>query len=104
MTYTKSLGRVEIKDAEKGIVEAVFSTFDVKDHDGDVTLKGAFKDGAPVRISAYNHGSWQGALPVGKGYISVDGDSAVLKGQFFMNTTHGRDTFETVKQLSEAGL
>ncbi|MFJ9848579.1 HK97 family phage prohead protease [Streptomyces sp. NPDC101150] len=104
MTNTKALASVEIKNADKGEVEAVFSTFDVKDHDGDVTLKGAFQDGAPVRISAFNHASWDGALPVGKGTIRVDGDRVVMKGQFFLNTTHGRDTFETVKALSEAGL
>lgn len=104
MTNSKALASVEIKNADKGEVEAVFSTFDVKDHDGDVTLKGAFKDGQPVRISAYNHASWQGALPVGKGTVHVDGERVIMKGQFFMNTTHGRDTFETVKALSEDGL
>jgi HK97 family phage prohead protease len=100
---SKALNSVEIKDAEKGRVTAVFSTFGVIDKDGDVTEKGAIKDGTKVRISAYNHGSWQGALPVGKGVIRVDGKEARLEGEFFMNTTHGRDTFETVKALSEDG-
>src|SRR3546814_14819273 len=61
-------------------------------------------DLAPVRISAYGHKSWQGQLPVGKGVIRVKGKRAILEGQFFMTTTHGRDTFETVKALSEDGL
>lgn len=100
---TKSL-RVEIKDADKGEVRAVFSTFNAIDSDNDVTLPGAFDDGAPVRISAYGHTSWQGALPVGKGVIRQTAEGAVLEGQFFMNTAHGRDTFATVKELSEAGL
>lgn len=97
---TKSL-RVQVKDADKGLVEAVFATFDVVDLDGDVTLKGAFDDGAPVRISAFGHGSWSGLLPVGKGVIRTTDTEAVLEGNFFMNTAHGRDTFETVKQLGD---
>jgi len=101
---TKTLCRVEIKDEAKGEVTAVFATLGVRDHDGDFTREGAFTDGAPVRISAYGHKSWQGQLPVGKGVIRVKGKRAILEGQFFMNTTHGRDTFETVKALSEDGL
>lgn len=98
---TKALRGVEIKDSSQGLIQAVFSTFDVIDKDGDVTRKSAFKDGAPVRISAYNHASWDGALPVGRGVIRVGQKEAVLEGQFFMNTTHGRDAFETVKAMGE---
>jgi prohead serine protease len=100
---SKALSSVEIKDAEQGTVSAVFSTFGVVDRDGDITVKGAIPDGAKVRISSYNHGSWQGSLPVGKGVIRIIGNEAHLEGQFFMNTTHGRDTFETIKALSEDG-
>jgi HK97 family phage prohead protease len=92
---------VEVKDADKGLVQAVFSTFNVKDHDNDVTLPGAFEDGAKVRISAFGHASWMGALPVGKGVIRIDGDRAVLDGKFFMSTDHGRDTFATVKEMGD---
>ncbi|MCX4912814.1 HK97 family phage prohead protease [Streptomyces sp. NBC_00687] len=101
----KSLsGGLEIKDAEKGIVSAAFSTMGVRDHDGDYTREDAFTDGAAVVISAYGHKSWDGAPPVGKGVIRVKGKKAVLEGQFFMNTTAGRDTFETVKELAADGL
>lgn len=99
--HKKTLGRVEIKNAEQGEIKAVFSTFDAIDHDGDVTRKEAFTDGESVRISAFNHGSWQGALPVGKGVIRVNEKEAVLDGQFFMNTDHGRSTFETVKEMGD---
>ncbi|MER5252911.1 HK97 family phage prohead protease [Streptomyces sp. NPDC002855] len=95
----KTLGSVEIKSESKGEIRAVFSTLNVVDKDGDITVKGAMQDGAQVRISAYNHKSWDGALPVGIGTIREIGDEVVLEGQFFMNTTHGRDTFETVKAL-----
>lgn len=97
----KSLARVEVKDETKGEVEAVFATFDVVDHDNDVTRKGAYQEGAEVIISAYNHKSWDGALPVGKGTIHEVGNEVVLRGRFFMNTTHGRDHFETVKELGK---
>lgn len=101
---TKQFASVEVKDATKGTVEALFSRFNVIDHDGDVTMPDALTDGQKVRISAFNHGSWGGALPVGKGHIEITDDGAVLKGQFFMDTAHGRDTFATVKALAEDDL
>lgn len=99
---TKSL-RVEVKDADKGEVTAVFSTFDVIDSDCDVTKAGAFTDGAPVVISAYGHRSWDGALPVGKGVIRAGAKEAVLDGGFFMDTAAGAETFAAVKALGELG-
>lgn len=109
MTDMKALTSVEIKDAAKGTVEAVFATFNVKDHDGDVTLPGAFEDGAPVRISAYGHASWgpsRGASmvpvpPVGKGVIRATDTEAILDGRFFLNTTAGRDHFELIKEMGD---
>lgn len=95
---------VQVKDAAKGEVSAVFATFNAIDSDGDVTLPGAFTDGAKVRISAYNHKSWEGALPVGKGTIRTTDTEAIMDGQFFMDTTHGRDAFLTVKAMSEDDL
>jgi hypothetical protein len=97
----KTLRGVEIKDADKGTVEAVFSTFNVIDSDRDVTLPGAFTDGAKWKISAYGHRSWMGALPVGKGTVRTTSTEAILEGQFFMDTQHGADTFRTVKAMGE---
>ena len=97
----KQLSRVEIKDADSGEIAAVFSTLNVIDKDGDVTLKGAFTDGAPVAISAFGHQSWKGALPVGKGRIREFDNEAVMEGKFFLDTAHGLDTFRTVKALSD---
>jgi hypothetical protein len=101
---TKSLTSVHIKDAEKGIVSAVISTFGVIDLDGDVTSKSSFTDGAPVVVSAYGHTSWDGTLPIGKGVLKTTDNEAVADLQFFLNTTHGRDAFETIKHLSESDL
>lgn len=94
---------VKAVDSAKGEVTAVFARFNVKDHDGDVTLPGAFRDGAGVRVSAYNHASWAHALPVGKGTISTTDEVAVADMKFFMNTQQGRETFEVVKELGALG-
>jgi hypothetical protein len=100
MTKHKPLsGTVQIKDADRGQVQAVFSTFNVIDRDGDVTLPGAFEDGAEVVISAYGHKTWTGAMPVGEGRIRNTKSEAVLDGQFFMDTRDGQETFTVVKRL-----
>jgi len=99
----KILTGVQIKNESLGQVEAVFATLGVVDKDNDVTQKGAFESGAEVIISAYGHKSWEGALPVGKGTIHEVGNQVVLKSQFFMDTTHGRDHFNTVKALGDKG-
>ncbi len=95
----KNLSSFEIKDAALGQVSAVFATLNVKDKDNDLTVQGAFQNGAPCVISAYGHKSWEGALPVGKGVIREIGNQAICDMQFFMNTAAGRDTFEAVKEL-----
>lgn len=101
---TKSFSRVEIKDEDKGEVTAVFATLGVIDSDGDVTVKGAFENGARVRISAYGHTSWNGVLPVGKGTIREVKNEAILDGRFFLDTEAGLDTFKVVKELGADGL
>jgi hypothetical protein len=98
---TKALTNVEVKDAAKGHVTAVFATLGVVDKDGDVTVNGAFKEGAKVAISPFGHKIWDGAPAVGKGSIHERGNEVVCDMQFFMNTTHGRDAFETIKGLTE---
>lgn len=95
----KTISGVEVKDAEKGQVSAVFSTFNVVDKDGDLTLPGAIKDGMEVVISAYGHQSHYGALPLGKGVIRTTKTEAILDSQFFLDTTHGADAFKVVKNL-----
>ncbi len=86
-------------EGEPGEVSAAFATLGVIDHQGDVTMPGAFTDGEPVRISAWNHG-WD-SLPVGRGEIhEVDGQ-ALLTGRFFLNTQTGKEHYETVKALGE---
>ncbi|MBM7788861.1 HK97 family phage prohead protease [Tenggerimyces flavus] len=95
----KHLGQFEIKNASKGEVTAVFSTFNVVDKDGDVTIPGAFTDGQEVLISAYGHKVWEGALPVGKGIIRQTDSEAILDGKFFLDTDDGRNTFNVIKNV-----
>lgn len=101
MPQHKQFPRVEIKDEDRGEVEAVFSTFDVIDSDGDITLAGAFTDNSSVAMSAYGHRSWTGELPVGKGTIRETSKEAIFSGKFFMDTQAGSDTFRTVKEMGD---
>jgi hypothetical protein len=93
-------------DAEgEGTFRARIATLaPVVDKDGDVTLAGAFPNGKRVLISAYMHGSWAsgtGALPVGDGVISSDGNAAYLDGKFWLNTEAGRETYLSVKNAAD---
>ena len=87
------------EEKSKGTVEAVFSTMNVIDHDGDVTLPGAFSNGSKVRIMPWGHNL--GSPPVGAGSIFADDREAKLKGQFFMETTAGREHFQVLKGLGD---
>ncbi len=99
METKSSLSGVEVKSADRGEVEAVFSTFNVIDKDGDVTFPGAFTEGEEVVISSYGHQVWKGGVPVGTGRIRTTRTEAVLQGQFFMETIEGRNHFALVKAM-----
>lgn len=91
---------IELKeDGQPGEFRAVFSTFNVIDHDHDVTLPGAFEDGRAVRISYWGH-RWED-LPVGRGEIHQDEEKAWVDGRFFLDTEPGQQTYLTVKNLEE---
>jgi cation transport regulator ChaB len=88
---------------EEGAVAVKFAQLNVVDSDDDITPNGAIptKD---VPMSAYAHKSWPkngGLLPVGRGTVREKGDSAIFEGRFFTDTTHGRDTYLTVKHMGE---
>jgi len=82
---------------EEGSFVCQFCTFDVIDLDGDVTQKGAFPEGKEILVSAYGHGSWVGALPVGKAVVHELETGAVAEGLFNLKMEAGRDTYEAVK-------
>jgi hypothetical protein len=90
-------------NAKEGDVRALFSTLNEIDKDNDVTLPGAFVTGAPVRIAAYGHNStgMSPQLPTGRGEIFADDEKAVMRGRFFLETTLGKDTYVTVKEMGD---
>lgn len=98
MDETKFVRTPLVLKAEKeGDVEAVFSTFDVVDKDGDIVLPSAFVQGQAVPL-VWHH-DW--TRPVGKGVIHVEPTRAVFKGAFFLNTEGGQEAYRTVKAMGE---
>jgi HK97 family phage prohead protease len=101
MTHTKTYrGQIRFKaDADQtGEFTAVFATFNVIDHDGDVTEPGAFEDGQVSIVEPWNHG-W--TLPVGRGVIHQDEEKAWIEGQFFLDTQGGLEHYKVVKALDD---
>jgi len=90
---------VAMKGGDAGTFRAVFSRFNVRDHDGDVTRPGAFTTGQTVPIEAWNHN--YSALPVGKAVIASDQERAWVAGRFFLDTESGREHYEALKALGE---
>jgi HK97 family phage prohead protease len=81
--------------ADAGEVEAIFSRFDVIDSDNDIVLASAFTHGQEVPMTLGH--DW--TRIVGKGRIMVEPGQAVLNGQYFMDTTAGKEAFLVVKGL-----
>lgn len=84
---------------DAGQFQATFSLFNNKDLDNDVTLPGAFQEGEQVRLAQYGH-NWN-APPIGRGVIHSDDVKAWIDGEFFLNTQAGKDTYESIKALSD---
>ncbi len=95
----KTISFIEVKDADKGEVEADFATLGVVDHEGDIIRAGAIKSGTKVIMSSYGHDAAYGNRPAGKGKVFIEGDKARFKGNVFMSTTQGRETFEVLKAM-----
>lgn len=95
----KGLGLIEIKDEDRGEIEAVVATLGVIDRDGDIIRPGAIKSGTKVKVSAYRHEAMYGARPVGAGTIAVEDNRAVFRGRLFLKTAEARETFEVLKEL-----
>lgn len=97
-TWRRAFGEVETKEeGDVGLVVARFAKFDVIDHDGDVTIPGAF--GEQKAFILYQH--QKSEPPIGRADIYEDGDFAVARMQFNLKMTRGRDTFESVKMSDE---
>jgi len=92
----KSL-QIQLKQDTPGAFVAKIATLNVIDSDHDVTLPGAFPEGKTVLVSAYQHGSWGGMLPVGKAAIHEIVDEVVAEGQFNLSTASGKEHYEAIK-------
>jgi hypothetical protein len=90
---------LSLTEGDEGTVQAAISVFNTIDSVKDVVLPSFFTDGQAVPMSAWGH-NW-GALPPGRGTIRVTPDHAVFDGRFFLDTTHGRDHYNTIKQMAE---
>ena len=76
---------IELKedgDGEEGSFTARIATLNVVDKDNEITKPGAFPKGKEVLISAYQHGSWMGSLPIGKATIREEDEEELY--QFFI--------------------
>lgn len=83
-----------------GTVSAVFSKFNEIDSDNDVILPNAIKSGYGDKgvVMCWGH-DWKHII--GKGKIEQDGEQAIFKGEFNLNTNAGKEAYETVKAMSD---
>lgn len=89
--------KISFKSEKEGSFSARIATLNVVDSDGDITKSGAFPAGKEVVVSAYQHGSWQGTLPVGKAVIREEGNDVIADGEFNLATVSGKEHYEAVK-------
>jgi hypothetical protein len=80
---------------DKGSVRAIFSLFNARDADNDVTLPGAFEVGSETRIAAWGH-AWQSPV-IGRGVIGADAEKAWIDGTLFLDMEAAREVYESVK-------
>lgn len=97
MNIEHKVVKLQLKEDQEGAFIACIATLNVVDADGDKTLPGAFPDGLELLVSAYQHHSWMGALPVGKAVIHEEGDKVLAEGEFNLATDSGREHYEAVK-------
>jgi phage head maturation protease len=97
----KSFTGIDLKADKPGEFVAKIAQLNVIDKDQDVTLPGSFPQGKSILISAYQHESWMGALPVGKGIVKEVGNDVMVEGEFNLKTETGREHYETIKFAPE---
>ena len=91
--------RLRLKGLGDGVVTAVFATLNVKDHDGDVTLPGAFGDQEAPILPTHD----RSAMPLGKAIIREEKAEAIAELHFNLDTAAGRDWFSALKFDFENG-
>jgi hypothetical protein len=98
MKLTKTF-RIKSIDDAKGEVSAVIATLNVKDHDGDVTLKGAFGEQEAQIVPTHDWGS----VPLGRAVISEKGDDVVAKMRFNLDIPDAQKWYSAIKFDFDAG-
>jgi HK97 family phage prohead protease len=95
----KAKDLLSFNEAE-GKVSAVFSVFNEIDSDGDVVLPKSIRSGYGDKgvVMCWGH-DWKNII--GKGKIKQDDTQAVFEGEFNMNTTAGKEAYETVKAMGD---
>lgn len=91
--------QVDLEEAT-GEIKAVFATLDVIDRDGDVLLPKSIGT-QRVRLSAYGHQSWAGAMPIGKGEVVEQGNEAIFAGRVFLDMPHAKEQFDLVRNMGD---
>lgn len=99
MKEQKAKDLLSFNEAE-GKVSAVFSVFNEIDSDGDVVLPKSIRSGYGDKgvVMCWGH-DWKNII--GKGKIRQDDTQAVFEGEFNMNTTAGKEAYETVKAMGD---
>ena len=97
-----SASQVELKAEQEGAFRAIFATFNEVDHDGDVTLPGAFPVGAKMPLAGVGH-NWD-VPTIGGGTIGADAEKAWLDGQFNLEMAAGLETYRSVKFDQDQGI
>jgi len=93
---------VALKEDAEGAFRAIFATFNEVDHDGDVTLSGAFPVGAKIPLAGVGH-NWD-TPTIGGGTIGADAEKAWLDGQFNLEMAAGLETYRSVKFDQAQGI
>lgn len=88
---------ITLKDGDVGEFEAVFSTFDVVDLDGDIVRRSAITEGQKIPL-LWGHDSR--AMPVGMGVVHATQTQAVVRGKF-IDSSIGRDAHATVRATQD---
>lgn len=78
---------------DEGSFEAVIATLNVVDHDGDLTVPGAFKKQSVSILPAHDRRS----ASLGKAEIFERGNQAIARGKFNLKTQAGREMHESLK-------
>lgn len=104
----KAFGEFTVGDAATGDVTAIVATLGEIDHDGEIIDPAAIPNGMKVFMSDYNHSAVKGQMlgtgipdpaPVGKGAITIEGNKAIYRGQYFLETARGKEAFLTAKAM-----